>query len=137
MKLYTVPTQLVPELWPEASALLKRALKHHPFVDEESLLMILLAGRASLIVAVEDDRLISAAIMERFEYPKTIVGNVLALAGEKGTYEHMDQIMDFLEKWCREKGCEKITELGRPGWSRLAKRRGYQFKAYAQAWKDL
>jgi hypothetical protein len=49
----------------------------------------------------------------------------------------MDQITDFLESWCRSRGCEKITELGRPGWSRLAKRRGYQFKPYAQAWKDL
>lgn len=137
MKLYDVPAPLIPDLWPAASALLRRALKHHPFMDEESLLITLLEGRASLIVAVEGERMMGAAIMEIYQFPKVTVGSVLALAGERGTYKHMDEIMDFLEKWCRGKGCEKITELGRPGWSRVARRRGYQWKPYAQAWKDL
>lgn len=138
MKLYTVPAPLVRELWPEAGPMLARALEFHPFINADDLLQVLLAGRADLILATEDGRIMCAAVMEKHVYPRVSVGNVLALAGEFGTYrKHMDEITAYLEQWCREHGCEKIGMLGRPGWRRYVARRGWRVLPCVAAHKAL
>lgn len=138
MKLYTVNAALIPDLWPGVEPLLKRALKFHPFMTTDGLLRLLLSGMAALIVAVEDERILCAAVMERTDYPETSVGNVIVLAGERGTYRHhMDEITDYLESWCRAHGCGTISMLGRPGWSKFVGRRGWSIHPYVSAWKAL
>lgn len=138
MKLYTVPVGLVEELWPQAGPMLARALEHHPYVDADDLLRILLAGHADLIVASEHGRIICAAVMEQVAYPGTMVGNVLALAGEFGIYrKHMDAITDYLEQWSRERGCSSIGMLGRPGWRKYVTRRGWTIRPCIAACRTL
>lgn len=137
MTLYEVPMHLVAEIWPGVRDLLERAMKYHAFMNSDDVLTIIREGRASLIVAVEDERIEGAVVMEIIAFPKIKVGWVMALAGKRGLYAHMDQIMEWLESWCRQRGCSKISELGRPGWAKVAKRRGYEFTPYAQATKSL
>ena len=137
MKIYEVPIHLVAEIWPGVKDLLARAMKYHRFMDVDDVLTIIREGRATLIVAVNDERIAGVAVMEIIAFPKIKVGWVMALAGERGLYQHMDQIMEWLESWCRQRGCTKISELGRPAWARVAKSRGYEFTPYAQATKSL
>lgn len=138
MKIYTVPIGLVSDLWAPAERLLARAFKFHPFLDSSGALRILLAGRADLILAVEDGNIVSAAIMEAIQYPTECVGNVLALAGERGVYrEHMSTITDYLEQWSREHGCNKIGMVGRTGWMRFVSRRGWKTQPCLMASKEI
>lgn len=137
MTLHEVPIYLAKEIWPGVRDLLARAMKYHAFMDADDVLTIILEGRATLIMVVEDERIIGAVVMEIITFPKLTVGWVMALAGEKGLYRHMDQIMGWLESWSAKRGCTKISELGRPGWAKVAKRRGYEFHPYAQATKTL
>jgi hypothetical protein len=76
------------------------------------------------------------AVLEITRYPEELVGRVVLMSGS-GIYPHMDSIMDWIESWCRERGCRKITELGRPGWARAAKRRGYSQQPCLLVWKEL
>lgn len=138
LKLHVVPVGLIADLWPGVEPLLSRALKHHPHLDSEGLLTILLAGRADLIVAVEGSRILCAAVMEVMRYPKEWTGNIVALAGERGVYlKHMSTIADYLEAWSRAHGCSKISAMGRRGWLRLAERYGWQTQPYLVGFRAL
>lgn len=136
MKLHTVPVALVPDLWPAVEKLLARAVKWHPFLSVDGLKAIILSGHADLIVAIQDEHIFCAAVMEAVQYPGTKVGNVLVLAGERGTYaRHIDAITDYLETWCAAHGCANIGMTGRPGWLKFVTRRGWRTQRYVSAWR--
>lgn len=138
MKLYVVPVSLVAELWPVVAPLLSKAIKHHPYMATDDALAILLAGRGDLILALDEGRVLCAAIMEAIQYPNEKVGNVLALAGERGVYrEHMSEITDYLEQWSRKHGCHKIGMVGRPGWLKFVRHRGWETQRCLSASKEL
>lgn len=125
------------DIWPAAVPFLARALKYHPFLTPETLLGVLLRGKASLIVFV-DGEVVGAAAMEAMAYPPDLVGNVIALGGVRGFYRtYIDQAVDALERWCRFQNCTKISALGRQGWSRFLARRGGCTQQLVCAWKDL
>lgn len=138
MKLHTVPGHLVPDLWPAAEPLLARALKFHPFLNTDGLLVLLQDGKAALIVATEDSQVLCAAVMEVVQYPGETVGNVLALAGEQGVYrDHMCAITHYLEEWSKQHHCQKIGMVGRPGWLRFVRREGWETRSCVLASKAL
>lgn len=138
MKIREVPTSLVPDLWPAAGPMLGRALKLHPFLTPKELLRVLLSGKGALILAIEGERIICAAVMEALEFENDTVGNIIALAGDQGVYRtHMDTITDHLESWCAKHACNKIAMTGRDGWRRFVERRGWSTQPRLAAWKDI
>jgi hypothetical protein len=135
--IHDVPAALVPDLWSAVEGYLAQALKPHPFLTTEGLLQILLAGRAQLVLVV-DKQIVGAVVMEVVDYPGASVGNVLALGGERGfNKRYLASVVDHLERWCREKRCDSMMLLGRPGWSRYAVARGGETLPLLMAWKKL
>lgn len=136
VELLEVDASLVPSLWDSAGPYLDRAMEHHPFMDGEDLLSVILSGNASLVIIVQGDELRGAAALEITKFPKMLVGVVIGMGGDD-IYPHMHTVMQWIEEWFRKRGCRKITELGRPGWVKVADRLGYSHARCLQVWKDL
>jgi hypothetical protein len=77
--------------------------------------------------------------MERTQYPSHIVANVVAFAGEYGIFRvHGAEIQERMEAWARERGCDRIGFVGRPGWTRFfVNRAGGHSIPLVHAWKPL
>lgn len=138
MKIYDVPTHVVPDVWEAAKSYLSSALDYHPFLDSSSLLVLLLSGRGQLMIGV-DGKIVGAAVMERVEYPSgAIVGNIIAMGADPGSSKnYLDQAFEHCEKWCKAHGCDTIGLLGRRGWAKLVTRKGWMVQPGISAWRHL
>jgi hypothetical protein len=129
---------MVTDFWSAVEPMLAQALEHHPHLDADGVLRLLLAQFGQLFVMTENDGIIAACVMERVQYPSHVVANVIALAGRHGVYrKNMDVITAHLEAWARARGCDRIAFVGRPGWTKFATRKGGQTLPLMHAWKSL
>lgn len=132
-----IPAHLVPEFWPLVDTMFEKALKHHPHLDINGLQHILLAGRADLILVIEDT-ILGGIVMESVRYPSEMVGNIVAAAGDVGSLAtHGERIEKYLEDWCLTRNLSTISMLGRAGWSAFLSRHGWQTQPSLVAWKEL
>jgi hypothetical protein len=138
-KIYAVPREMVTDFWSAVEPLLTKALEHHPHLDAPGLLRILVGNFAQLFVMTKDGKIVSACVMERVQYPEHVVANVLAFAADYGMFRHhSDEIQQHLEAWARERGCDRIAFVGRPGWTRFfVTRAGGKSVPLVHAWKQL
>lgn len=137
LRIYDIPAAQVTDWWSLVTPTLQRAVIHNPHMDMPGLLQTLMAQFAQLIVATRDGELVAVIVMERHCYPNHVVGNILFLAGVKGAYKHISEVVPHLEKWAKDHGCDRIAMLGRPGLSRLVKRHGGKSIQLIHAWRDL
>lgn len=137
LRIYDIPANQVTDWWSLVKPTLERAVKQNPHMDMPGLLQTLLAQFAQLIVATREGELVVVIVMERHCYPNHVVGNILFLAGAKGAYKSISHVVPHLEKWAKERGCDRIALLGRPGLSRLVKRHGGKSIELIHAWRDL
>lgn len=137
LKIHEVPVEMVTDFWSLVAPLLEKAVRRNPHMDMPGLLQMLLAQFGQLIVVTKDGDLLAAAVMERHVYPNHVVGNIMLLAGKRGTYKTIDLVFPHLSKWAKQHGCDRIALLGRPGLSRLVKRHGGQSIPLIHAWRDL
>lgn len=138
LRIHEIPVDTVADFWPLAAPILDRAIEHNPHLDSASVLQILMAQFAQLIVAIEDGEIVAAAVMERLCYPKHMVGNIMLLAGKRGTYgKRLDAITERLINWAKSRGCDRIALTGLPGLTRVVKRHGGESISLIHAWLDL
>lgn len=138
MRIHDVPADMISDFWPLVSPLLERAVAHNPHMKLLDVLQLLMGQFGQLIVCIEGSEITAAAVIERVRYPMHVVGNVLLLAGVKGTMgARIDSLIDHMERWAKSRGCDRIAFIGLPGLTRLAKRRGAQHKRLVHAWRDL
>src|SRR6478609_363856 len=138
MKIHVVPRNLVDELWPAAAPLLASALERNPFLGIEELRKVMGREGSALLIAVDKEQIIGAAAIELERFPARLIGTVIALGGVNGFYERaLPEMTDRLEQWCVEQGCDSISMMGRPGWSKFVSRRGWQVMPTVAAWKEL
>lgn len=138
MKLHTVGAALLEDLWPAATPLIERGCEWHPLLNAQDIVAILRAGRADLIICVEEGHIIAAAVMDVVQLSTARIGNVLCFAGEFGVYRnYLCAIMDYLEQWSRDHGCNKMCIVGRPGWRKFLNRRGWNLQPCITASRTL
>lgn len=138
MRIHDVPIEMVSDFWPLVSSMLERAVKHHPHMDSADALQCLMGGFAQLIVCLEGGEITACAVMERVAYPKHTVGNILLLAGRKGTMgARLERLTQHLFRWAKSRGCDRIALIGLPGLTRVVKRHGGQSVKLIHAWRDL
>ena len=138
-KIYDIPREMVADFWSAVEVMLTKSLEHHPHLDAPGLLRILVANFAQLFVMTKGGKVVAACVMERQQYPSHVVANVVALAADGGIFrEHGAEIQERLEAWARERGCDRIALVGRPGWTRFfVNRAGGASIPLVHAWKQL
>jgi hypothetical protein len=138
MNIYDLPVRSVQEFWPLAAPLLQRVLKYHPFMaSADDVLELLVSNRASLVLYTENGAVIGAAVMEIHTYPRRRVANILALSGKPGFLKRIAEAERALQDWSKTRGCDSMSMLGRPGWSKTVGALGYSQRPALNAWKSL
>ena len=138
MNAYFLPSSAVPEFWDLAEPYIRRVLKYHPFIrDTTDVLSLLMDEHATLVIYTEGGQVTGAAVMEIHEYPSERVGNILALSGRPGFLKRIREAEAALQRWSRDKGCDSMSMLGRPGWAKTVGALGYSQRPALTAWKTL
>jgi hypothetical protein len=76
-------------------------------------LQALLDGKAQLVLVDE-----GCMVLEVQVYPNGLqVANIWLLAGDPGIWARNEaELEKFVDSWSKERGCDIIAMLGRPGW---------------------
>jgi len=134
--IHSVPTNLVPDLWPAIEPHVRRALKYHPFMEPDDILESLLLGGLRLFVATKEGGILGFACMEVIQYPRRKVANVLCAGGEQGFLSvAVHDLLPVLKSWAAEQDADTFALTGRPGWVRML--RGFEAIAHITLWADL
>lgn len=138
-KIYDIPREMVTDFWSAVEPMLTKALEHHPHLDSPGLLRILVSNFAQLFVMTKDGSIAASWVMERQQYPSHVVANVIAFSADYGVFRaHGEQIQQHMEAWARDRGCDRIAFVGRPGWTRFfVERAGGHSVPLVHAWKQL
>lgn len=129
-----VPIEWVPSLWPDLKPWVAKAMKYHPFVDADDVLVLVMNGHLTVFVAIVDDRLVGTFMVEVLRYPKRLVANIMVIGGKRGSMGRwLDDMLQTVETWARGVGCEALQGVGREGWARKAETRqeGWEIQRYA------
>ena len=123
--------------WPFVSEYISSALEH---TDGEISLQDIHSAIANhnrqLWVIKDQSQYIAAVVTQIYSYDGSGVkiGEV-TLAGGRD-HARWDHFTDLVGEWFQEQGCKFIDIIGRPGWQRIYKDRGFR-TAYVQLRKEL
>ncbi len=132
-----VPLDAIDECWPIVAPMLEPALQYHPHIDIDDLRTIALADRGALFVFL-NERISAAFMLERVQYPKHAVANMLAIGGRFGTLEHIaSQVIPYWTAWAASHGCDRISAIGREGWLKTILGEGAQPVRLVMGWKQV
>lgn len=115
--LVPVPSQQVPEIWPEVQPLVNCALAHGGGrYEADDFLQALTRREMQLWLARAGDRLIGAVVTELRSYPRQRRCRYLLLAGED--FDRWQHLQQDIEDWARANACTAMEMCGRRGWER-------------------
>lgn len=136
--IHRVPLALVPDLWPALEEYAERAAKYHPFLDPESMFIVLMEGYGQLFVVTDARGIEGFAITEVIRFPRVTVGNVVAAGGRMGFLKTLrGELLAEMERWAAEQGATQFMVTGRPGWTRVAGRLGFETERTSTAWRPI
>jgi hypothetical protein len=136
--IHSVPTKLVPDLWSGIEEHVKRACEYHPFMESGDVLEVLLWGAARLFIATDGDSILGFAAMEVVEYPNRRVANVFLCGGVHGFLDvAVNDLLPALQRWGKDQNADAFSIIGRPGWVRALKAKGFKALTHATLWQDI
>ena len=119
------PSQL-PLAWPHAVPLLEEGKEYwQDFATLDSLYQDLSASKLQLWMMNCDTEFILAMLTEIGIYPTTKIMRILWIGGSE-VNGAIDQFLDFAELWAHRQGVSRLQVIGRKGWVRKLKGRGYK-----------
>jgi hypothetical protein len=133
--IHSVPTKLVPDLWSGIEQYVKAACEYHPFMESNDVMEVLLWGSARLFT--DDSGILGFAAMEVVEYPNRRVANVFLAGGIHGFLSvAVNDMLPVLQRWGKDQSAEAFSIIGRPGWTRALKAKGFNVQVHATLWQD-
>lgn len=122
--------------WPFIVGFIERALEH---TDNEISLEDIYADIANqerqLWIIKQNNQYIATVITRIYSYKGGLKVGEVSIAGGSD-HNEWDHFTDVVGVWFKEKGCDFIDIIGRSGWQRLYKNRGFK-TAYVQLRKPL
>jgi hypothetical protein len=84
-----------------------------------------------LWVAFDDTKFYGAVVTDFTHYPR-FKALSMQFCGGVELDKWKSPMLNILQRWARDNGCEKIESFGRPGWSKVFKDDGYveRFRLY-------
>lgn len=135
-----VPIEWLPSAWPHIKPWAAKAMKYHPFVDADDVLVLAMNGQLTVFVAIVEDRLSGVFMVELLRYPKRLVANIMVVGGRRGSMDGwLDDMLAAVEAWAKALGCDALQGTGREGWARKAEKRreGWTVQHYAGLARSL
>lgn len=124
-QLLLVSPETLPVVWDLARPMFAADQEHwEEFATLESIYSDLALGRFQLWLMNSEDEFLLAMLTEIIVYPPTKVMRILWMGGEELGVA-IDQFLDFMELWAYRQGISTIYVMGRKGWVRLLRSRGY------------
>ena len=117
VKLYCVFAEDLDPIWDEVSVHIQSALQYSD--GKYSLLDIkkeIEEKKMQLFLAV-DDGVIAVGVTQISDYPQKRVLTIVLVGGSR--MEEWLHLMNQLEAWGIDNGCEQIELYGRPGWEKV------------------
>lgn len=135
--IHSVPTKLIPDLWSGIEAYVKAACEYHPFMESGDVMEVLLWGAARLFIATDDTGILGFAAMEVVEYPNRRVANVFLAGGAHGFLSvAVNDMLPVLQRWGKDQDTDAFSIIGRPGWIKALKAKGFRSQVHATLWQD-
>ncbi len=127
MEVSLVPTEMVEGLWPHIARHVERAAEYtFGRYEPEDIFFAIANGQADLWVAIDDKNEIIGITVTRFwQYPRKKCLDMVFIAGDEG-FSWKDPMLEMLQRWASDNGCEAIESSGRPGFSRAFRDDGYK-----------
>lgn len=128
MEVSLVPAELVGGLWPRIFPHLVRAAEYtFGRYEPEDILDAVMSGDVHMWVVFDDDEneIVGVTCTRFWQYPRKKCLDMVFIAGDEG-FSWKDQMLDMLQHWAYDNGCECIESSGRPGFSRAFKDDGYR-----------
>ena len=119
VKLYGVIASDMEPIWDTVSSHIKSALQYSDGkYSLEDIREGLESQQMQLFIAMADE-IIASAITQITDYPQKRVLTIVLLGGER--MNEWLPLLNQLEKWGIDEGCEQIELYGRPGWEKVLK----------------
>jgi len=118
-KLCVVYANDLEPIWEEIKPHLKSALSYSD--DKYSLEDIRegIEGKEMQLFIVVKEDILATVVTSIYEYPNSKVMTVVLTGGEK--MDKWIHLIEQLERWAKDEGCDYMEILGRPGWERVLK----------------
>lgn len=125
VKLQPVTSAAIDSVWLEVVPFIEEALLAGGDADvgTEDVHNDLLNSNRQLWTAVDEGKIIAAAVTQIIVFPRNKIGQVTLGAGIR--MEEWMHYMQVFEQWFKSMGCTRVELLGRPGWSRVFKQHGF------------
>ncbi|KRQ11938.1 hypothetical protein AOQ73_05895 [Bradyrhizobium pachyrhizi] len=116
-ELLAVDPALVPQVWPHARALVKRAIDRTALCDFADIEREVLAGLQQLWLGWNGTAIQVAAVTQLV----TIAGRKICILVACGGHDRKNwlPLIAGLEQFARNEGCRTMRIIGRKGWSRV------------------
>lgn len=121
-----VPKEVVHVVWDRASSILTKAAKTtHGRYEIEDIRARIDSGHYVLWVVMDGEEVIVALITCVVEYPQRNAMNIEFMAGER-MWEWLAMVMETLIRYSRANGCKHVELRGRPAWTKVLKKYGFE-----------
>lgn len=135
---HVVPREMIGDLWPAIEPMLAKVIPHHPFMTTAGIFENIQAGHTAAVIAVRSGKVVAACVLEQISFPRgATVGNIYMLGAPVGFYRHMPALLEFLETWARDKGCDYLSFTGRRAWRKLCEKLGWRWQDCVHGWRQL
>jgi hypothetical protein len=126
MEVSLVPPQLIDGLWPRIFPHLSKA-SDYTFgrYEPEDILEFVVSGDAHLWVVFDGEDIIGITVTRFWEYPRKKCLDMVFIGGDEG-FSWKDPMLEILQRWARDNGCDAIESSGRVGFARAFRDDGYK-----------
>lgn len=119
----------IPALWHIVEPMLEQALEHYPDrFDTVDIYADLLTSKLSLWVAIEEEQIVSCAVVRIYDTPISRILSLDYIAGEKiDTW--LAEGHTAINRYAYDNKCSRMEGRGRPGWTKPVKELGWKVVA--------
>lgn len=121
-----ITPEMIPLVWHNVRHMVEAAIEYsHGELHIDTIYNRLVDKEMVMLTVSEEDMIVAALTIEKrdFQSGKSILN--VTTAGGADLHIWMDQMDPVLVDLAKEHGCEEIYIVGRAGWARALKRKGY------------
>lgn len=126
MEVSLVPPDLIEGLWPRIFPHLSKAAEYtFGRYEPEDIMHYVMSGEAHLWVVLTEDDIIGITVTRFWQYPRKRCLDLVFLGGDEG-FSWKEVMLETLNAWAADSGCEAIEAAARPAFARVFKDDGYR-----------